>query len=130
MFRFLPIVILFFGLNALADSSMDSKEFFKQLSAENISLVDQFYAENAVLEDPVGKHQGREQIKAYYLKLYKNVISIRFEFHETINQGNQQILIWTMHLKVKGIKGGNEVATHGNSHIIFRGGKAIYHRDY
>jgi ketosteroid isomerase-like protein len=109
---------------------MTVQEFFDKFSLSNIDLVDQFYAKDALFEDPIGTHKGSVQIKKYYANLYKNVNAIRFEYLETIVQGEKHVLVWKMYLKAKGIKGGEEVVTHGNSVVHFKNGMVVYHRDY
>jgi limonene-1,2-epoxide hydrolase len=108
----------------------DIKKFFNEFGSNNIDLADSFYAEDIVFEDPLGKITGLKNIKDYYRNLYKNVTSIRFDFESVVTQGDEQVGIWTMHLKASGLNGGNEVVVKGNSFVRYKNGKAVYHRDY
>jgi hypothetical protein len=47
-----------------------------------------------------------------------------------ITEGDRQVGIWTMYLRAKNLNGGEEVVVKGNSHVIYKNGKAVYHRDY
>ncbi len=106
-------------------------KFFNDFSYENIDSIDTFYSENAVFEDPLGAIKGRKNIKAYLGKLYKNVISIRFEFSKVIREGNEEVGLWTMYLKSKNLNGGEEFPLKGNTHIRYNSeGLAEYHCDY
>ena len=108
----------------------DIAKFFNEFSYEKLDLADTFYDENIEFHDPLGEARGLKAMKAYYAKLYKNVISIRFDFKSVVTQGDEQVGVWVMHLRAKGLNNGKEISVPGNSHIIYKNGKAIYHRDY
>lgn len=108
----------------------DISAFFNAFNKDNIDLADQFYAEDIVFEDPIVQIKGLKDLKKYYAGMYKNVISIRFDFHDVITEGDRQVGVWTMHLRAKNLNGGEEVAVKGTSHVVYKDGKAIYHRDY
>jgi hypothetical protein len=116
-----------------ADGALDTKSFFTNLSVDTIDLIDQFYDPEAHFEDPLGQHHGVTLIKQYYHHLYKQVISIEFDFddHVISSDGQTETLIWTMHL-VSGLKQGQPLDLNGASHLR-RGGaenRVVYHRDY
>ena len=122
---------------AMAVSQVPSvQEFFNGFNKDTLELVDQFYAPQAHFLDPVVDLQGRDAIRKYYANLYANVISIRFEFSGEVNsrgeQGDEKVAFWTMVLKHKKLRGGQEVRVIGNSHFRFdpQTGQAVYHRDY
>jgi hypothetical protein len=95
-------------------------------------LVDAFYAENTHFVDPVVDLKGRAAVRKYYENLYQNVVSIRFEFSGIVTQGAEQVAFWTMILRGKRLKGGEEIRVVGNSHFRLdpQTGQALYHRDY
>lgn len=113
-------------------SQMDRiKDVFNRLRADNMEILDQFYHPDALFIDPLGRHEGRESVKAYYSNLYKNVTEIHFEFVDNLSVGNKHLLVWKMHLKAKGLKGGETVTLDGNSVIHFNDQDHVsYHRDY
>lgn len=113
-----------------AEASMTPQEFFNRLSKDNMGLVDEFYAEDAVFQDPIGVHNGRATIRKYYAYQYENVTSIRFEFGNEIRQGDFLALDWTMYLQHKTLGGGKPIVVTGTSHFKFAGDKAVYQRDY
>jgi len=105
---------------------------FNGLRQDTLSLLDAFYDPSIVFEDPVGKIEGLKGMKKYYENMYKNVQEIRFDFVDEVVQGPAHVAVWEMHLKAKGLNGGEEVILLGNSLIKFDSGsgKVIYHRDY
>lgn len=116
---------------AMAGNLENSKSFFDKLSADNLSLVEQFYDQNVVFQDPVHKLSGSSAVKKYYEGLYRNVDAIRFEYGKGVESGSNVSLPWTMYLKTQAINGGKEITVDGVSIIAFNsGGKAIFHRDY
>lgn len=105
--------------------------FFNALSKDSMHIVDEFYDQNAVLEDPIGKRIGSANIKSYYSKLYKNVREIRFDFTEDISQSDKFLVVWKMHLVSSGLNSGKPVVVEGNSFLRVdpKTDKITYHRD-
>ncbi|MGE3609523.1 MAG: DUF1295 domain-containing protein [Bacteriovoracaceae bacterium] len=107
------------------------KKVFNELRADNIQILDNFYAQDTVFIDPLGKHNGILSVKAYYQNLYKNVKSIHFKFNDIVSSGNTHALVWTMTLEADGLNGGKPITLEGNSHIKFNDANlVVYHRDY
>jgi ketosteroid isomerase-like protein len=106
------------------------QDFFNGTTRETMSRVDDFYAKDALFRDPVGEIRGVDGIRAYYARLYENLISIRFDFESEVGEGNEKVVTWVMHMRHKAVDGGKEVVLPGASHIRFENGRAVYHRDY
>ncbi len=104
--------------------------FFNGFSKDSMHLLDEFYAPDVLFRDPVSEIRGVPGIRAYYAKMYENLISIRFDFDREVEQGDEVFAPWVMHMRHKAIAGGKEIAVPGVSHFRFKGGKAVYHRDY
>ncbi len=127
----LVAVSLSISNGAFAGNLENSKNFFNKLNADNVELVDQFYDQNVVFQDPVHVLHGSAEVKKYYAGLYKNVDSIRFEYGKGVEAGDAVSLPWKMYLKTKAINGGEEFTVDGISLITFSSeGKAMRHRDY
>ncbi len=111
---------------------LSSREFFQQLSAKTMHLVDDFYSEGCRFQDPIVDIRGRMNVKNYYANMYKNVESIDFIIHDEIVEDNKTTLVWRMDLTAKKLNGGKPIQVEGVSVIHFNheDGKAIYHRDY
>jgi limonene-1,2-epoxide hydrolase len=104
---------------------------YNALNKETMDVLDEFYAEDVVFEDPLGSIEGLPSLRAYYEGMYKNVQEIRFDISEDIEQDEKHVIIWTLHMRVKGLNGGEEVVSKGNSFLKFNdAGKVVYHRDY
>jgi len=134
---FFLVFIFLLSLPSAASTKTEGKpvnpdivKFFNEFSYEKIDLADQFYAQDIHFEDPLGEIRGLPAMKAYYRNLYENVISIRFDFSSVVTQGDEQVGVWTMYLKAKNLNGGQEIAVKGTSHVKYKNGRAVYHRDY
>ena len=127
-------LLLIFSVNAFGGDvrSIEIVRVFNELRADNLQILDSFYHPEVKFQDPVGKIEGRENIKAYYKKMYKSVKEITFEFTSEVNNGDEYMMAWTMRLKTDKLKGGEEIKVDGVSHIAFAPGSnlVIRHRDY
>ncbi len=126
------LILFLFTLPAFAQSPAEKViDNFNKMNKDNVSqVVDDFYHEDIEFSDPVETIKGREGIKKYYGNMYKNVKEIKFDFSETITQGDTVVGVWVMTLKTDALNGGEAFQVDGNSVIRFRDGKVIYHRDY
>jgi len=107
------------------------KHTFNALKADNMEILDNFYAKDAKFIDPIGEHIGMVQIKEYYQNLYQNVKDIHFEYKDLISDQNKHVLVWKMTLRADGLNSGDPVTLEGNSVINFNEENlVIYHRDY
>lgn len=122
-------IVLFMSAPAKSDNP-SIQNFFNALNINTLLLIDSFYAPDVQFIDPMGEIRGREKVKAYYQKMYKDVTAIRFDFSDEIVQGNDHVVTWTMYVQAKNLNGGEPVSLPGISHIRFQNGLAAYHRDY
>lgn len=120
-----------FAAGAVMTQSEKIKHVFTNLRADNLHILDDFYAKDTEFIDPLGKHKGIESVRSYYKGLYQNVKEIKFDYQDIISNGNTHVLVWKMTLKAQGLNGGNPVIVDGNSYIKFnQQDLVIYHRDY
>jgi hypothetical protein len=107
------------GTNALADQPALSKrmsigEFFNEATFENMAdLCEEVYHPDVEFQDPVHKIKGRDKLTSYYRNMYENVISIAFDVHQEMVQGDEVMVRWTMRLRHKRLDGGDEFAMDG-----------------
>jgi ketosteroid isomerase-like protein len=106
------------------------QHFFEKLNKDSMHLVTEFYDAEVDFQDPIGTIKGEKKMRKYYENMYKNVKSIKFEFSQFVEAGDDVVGIWKMTLVTPNLKGGEPVVVDGNSVIKFKNGKAIYHRDY
>lgn len=115
----------------LAERSQRIRDAFNNLNRDTIDGLDAFYHPDVVFEDPLGRIEGLDALKAYYAGMYKNVTEITFEFTNEVAAGDQHVAFWTMRLRAKGLNRGREVAATGNSLLRFdEAGLVVYHRDF
>ena len=107
-----------------------TKKIFNELRADNTEILNEFYDENIVFEDPVGKIVGLGSMKSYYKNMYKDVTDIRFDFKETAKNKSVYFFKWNMWLATPNLNGGKGFFVSGVSEIHFADGLVKYHRDY
>ena len=93
-------------------------------------LVEEFYHPELEFQDPIGTLKGVKKMRKYYERMYKSVTSIKFEFSNFVESGDDIVGIWKMTLITPNLNSGEPVVVDGNSVIKFKNGQAIYHRDY
>jgi len=107
------------------------RQAFNRFDKNNMGVLDDFYAPNAVFQDPVVKVKGLDQISSYYASAYTNVKEIRFDFQDVYASGNRFSMPWVMTLRVKGLNFGAPYSVEGISVFEFNEeNKVTYHRDY
>ena len=116
----------------MASNLQKAKDAFDHLDKNHLEVVEKFYDQNAVFQDPVHQIEGIKAIRSYYEGLYKNVESIRFEYKRASEVGDLVTLEWKMYLKSPTLNSGQEITLDGVSLMTFGGdaGKVISHRDY
>ena len=105
------------------------KDVFNRLNGDNLDLLQSIYAPDVEFEDPVHRLQGLPALTGYYRRLYEGVKSCRFDFDQTIEQGNQALLTWVMHLEHERFRRGEIITLAGASHLRFDA-RIDFHRDY
>ena len=104
---------------------------YNVLNANTLNSLDDFYSTDIEFRDAVGVVIGLANLKKYYGKIYKNVKSISFEFHDFIIQDQNVVATWSMNFSAKGLNAGAHIKVSGNSYLKFReDGLVYYHRDY
>jgi hypothetical protein len=135
----MKIIILFlFTLSSLSwgqtMNDMNNRQklqyLFEHLNKDTMHLVDEFYHSDIEFHDPIGTVNGVKKMRRYYERMYQGVTSIKFEFTNFVESGDDLVGIWKMTLVTPNLKGGEPVVVDGNSVVKFKNGKAIYHRDY
>ncbi len=107
------------------------QKIFNEFDGKNLNLLNDFYSQDIVFQDPLHKVEGFLSLQNYYAKIYKNVQSIRFDFQKFVSQDDQVVSFWTMSLKAKGLNQGALFEVQGVSVFIFNSeNKVKYHRDY
>ena len=106
-------------------------EIFNTLSSDNLHRLDEIYTSDIRFIDPAHEINGLEELRNYFAKLYANVSSVNFDFHEVVSDGSSGYVQWTMHFSHPRLNGGQTIIVPGASFLRFSStGKVSYHRDY
>ena len=103
---------------------------YQQLSKNNLYLLDDVYHQDVVFEDSAHRLQGWQALQSYFDSLYTNVRRCDFDIKEHQQSGDRGFLTWSMSLEHPKLQKGKTVVVNGVSHLKFKDGKVIYHRDY
>lgn len=89
------------------------------------------YAADAVLDDTLQTIRGAEAIRDYFVETAKKVRSCTVDFEDLAVSGDDYYFRWTMHIRFKGLGGGETQSSIGVSQIRFDAdGKVILHQDF
>ena len=103
------------------------KAYFSDLTAGDISALDEIYSPQVLFEDPIHKIEGRNMLKAYFHKLNQNLIQGSFHFTEEHILADSAYLSWEMKLQLKRPK--KEIIASGISALKFQD-QITVQRDY
>ena len=109
----------------------DFLEVFNALSSDNLYRLEEIYTSDIRFIDPAHEINGLERLRDYFAKLYANVTSVNFDFHEMVSDGLSGYVQWDMHFAHPKLNGGQQITVPGASFLRFSSsGKVCYHRDY
>ncbi|MFG0414609.1 nuclear transport factor 2 family protein [Pseudomonas sp. zjy_8] len=105
-------------------------ERFAALDEDSLDQLSELYSDDVRFQDPLHEVQGLGAVRRYFAELYANVDALHFEFHgfDQVADG-EGYLRWTMRYRHPRLRGGEEIAVAGCSHLLWR--ERVYrHRDY
>lgn len=121
------------------------KKFYSSLSLEDLPLLKEIYSDDIVLVDPVGSHQGLEQLTQYFTHLLTNNNQCDFVIH-TIGQvqveevrAEKEVqptdvalysVTWTMSFATPALKNGQTIHVAGMSQLKIIDNKIVHHQDF
>lgn len=76
-------------------------EYFETMKFDQEEKLDPVYADQIRFEDPLHVIEGKENLKAYFKDLNKNLVSGNFDFHTTRTIGNKVYTEWIMKIQLK-----------------------------
>lgn len=114
---------------------MNKKEkivnYFNKINSDTLQELGGFYAKDAKFIDPIASHNGLEEITQYFKKMYKDVLEIKFNFSEILEDNEKVVVYWQMQLRARSLNKGQLVLVDGTSLIKFNEeGLVCFHRDY
>lgn len=120
------------GPSAFAADVISVEQFFSGFTGTQTQLIDGFYADDAVFEDPFAQLKGLEAIKKYNVELFENIIEIKFDFGSHLKDKDEESVSWVMHVRHRRVNGGDWVHVPGMTFIRRdpKSQRVTYHRDY
>ncbi len=106
-------------------------KMYKELSSENLHLLEDVYSQDIQFIDPAHEISGLEHLTEYFSVLYQNVNSIDFEFMDVVRQDSSCYLRWDMTFRHKSLARGRAIVVSGSTYLQLNDKeKVCYHRDY
>jgi hypothetical protein len=106
-------------------------EVFNALSSDNLHRLEEIYTSDIRFVDPAHEINGIVDLRDYFSKLYANVTSVNFDFHEELCSQHSGYVQWEMHFAHPRLNGGRPITVPGASFLRFSTtGKVSFHRDY
>lgn len=106
------------------------EQFYRNVRLETIDQLDDLYAKDATLEDPISSHSGLSKIKAYFHSLLANTEKCVCLIQHISQTDNEVFLTWKMTIVHPNLNKGKEFFVNGISHLSINNDKVVYHRDY
>lgn len=105
-------------------------EAFETLKREDLSRLDQLYADDARFKDPFNEAQGLHAIRAVFEHMFTALDSPRFIVTQAIVQEDECFLVWDFLFRFRRFSGEPQTVR-GGSHLRFAAdGRIALHRDY
>ena len=102
-------------------------DFYEALSSTTLHELDALYAAEARFKDPFNEVLGVVAIRRIFEHMFASVDTPRFVVTTRIVDGDQAMLGWNFHLRLRG----RELVVRGVSHLRFdASAKVVVHRDY
>lgn len=112
------------------DALQRFQQLYKKLTAEYQPDLSPVYSADVRFQDPFVALNGRSRLAAYLASSYANVIHCRFDFGAPVGHPDHCCLPWTLHLRHRRLRGGQEVKVDGISLLMVEGNRIRLHRDY
>lgn len=101
------------------------------LSTDTIKAkVETYYDPSAVLEDPFGRYEQRDEITTHLKALLTGTKSVAFDVREEFQSGDETVALWTLSVSHPKISDDEPVVVEGVTHARFVNGKIVEQRDY
>ncbi len=101
--------------------------FYETLTPASLPALGRHYAADARFKDPFNEVAGVEAIGHIFAHMFATVEAPRFVISTRIVDGDQAMLGWDFHLRLRG----RDIVVRGVSHLRFdAGGRVTMHCDY
>lgn len=106
------------------------EHFYKTLQPDALHCLADIYDKQVRFVDPVGQHQGLEQVQHYFANLLRSCQTCRFDLHTQHLCGDIAYIHWTMYYAHPRLKGATLLSIEGISEIHLGPQRIVYQRDY
>ena len=106
------------------------KKAYQSLGVQDLDEVGSLYTDDVYFEDPAHGVQGKPNLLEYFASMFKNLENCSFKFHQTLTDGSDIFMSWTMFLNHPRLNSGETIRVEGASYLKTRNGRIYYHRDY
>jgi ketosteroid isomerase-like protein len=115
------------NLRSVEDAVEALANFYQTLAPASLDRLGEFYAPDAHFKDPFNEVVGVAAIRRIFEHMFATADAPRFVVTRRIVQGDQAMLGWDFHLRLRG----REIVVRGVSHLSFDAdGRVGLHRDY
>lgn len=112
-------------------SSLDKFVFiYQNLGKHNLHQLESVYAANVKFIDPAHEINGWDNLHRYFRQLYSNINSCSFVIHNTVMQGDNAFLNWSMHFSHPRLEKGKQKCLSGCTRLKMVDGMVLEHQDY
>lgn len=106
-------------------------QWYEQLTPEHLSRLDVFYAPDARFKDPFNDVRGIAAITQVFRHMFATLEQPRFEVSQQFLQGEEAVLVWNFHYRMKRWRPSEDRCIHGVTLLHFDPhGRVDLHRDY
>lgn len=105
--------------------------YFETLTPETLARLGEHYTEDAYFRDPFNEVRGLADVRGIFERMFEALHEPRFVVMNRITEGDQAMLEWDFHFRIRRYRPGDPWRIHGTSHVRFApDGRVCYHRDY
>lgn len=95
------------------------KATFSDANKLSSDALADIYDRNVVFIDPVHKLEGLDTLTGYFEKIYKNVISCRFDYTDEMLLDGKGSVRWCMYLQHPKLDNGREITVKGATFVEY-----------
>lgn len=116
----------------MPDYRQRTMDFFSALNKDTLQLIETFYDEAVEYSDPLGRGSGRTGLHRHYIRFFKYISRIRYEFGPITVDGKQVSVQWTAFFRHSKLNGGRDNSLRGSTWLEFGGAedKVIRFNEY
>jgi ketosteroid isomerase-like protein len=105
--------------------------FFENLQPQDLAHLGQYYTEDATFKAPFHAVQGVAAIAGIYARMFENLHEPRFVVTGRIQQGEQVVLTWDFHFRLRRYRSHQSQCIQGASVLrLGSDGRIHQHQDY